>query len=533
MLDWIERGDVHLVVNTPTGVGARTDGYEIRRAAVAHGIPCLTTLAAGISAARAIASAHRNGAPEVLCLQELHGAARSRRRRARWTPPDRRDAGGVSRAVRRALTVTGNDELGAYRVLRAADPGRPAGRARAVRDDRRRRALGRGRGRAAVPPARLLHRPPAGGECHFLLEDVGPGTQRLCELRPGDGCGRSGRSGAASRAPRDGRRALLVGGGVGIAPLAILQDTLASADATVLLGFRDARTRRGRRAAATTRSVATDDGSVGHHGLVTELLAAELERDPHAVVYACGPAGHARGRQRACASSRAVPAQLALEAGMACGFGACFGCVVPRRGGGYLRVCVDGPVIDAAAARARRRSTPEAPAMSVEFCGLTLAHPVINGSGTFDAIAARRVFGEQLRERFPFAAYVSKTITLAPRAGNPPPRLWETPAGLINSIGLPNKGLERLPRRGPAAARRARHRHAGAAAGVPLITNVMGASAEELARLLEACDERAEIAAIELNVSCPNVDTGPRHRRRPAPARGRSCAPCAGARASR
>jgi carbamoyl-phosphate synthase large subunit len=77
VLDWIERGDVHLVVNTPTGVGARTDGYEIRRAAVAHGIPCLTTLAAGISAARAIASAHRNGAPDVLCLQELHGMSRT------------------------------------------------------------------------------------------------------------------------------------------------------------------------------------------------------------------------------------------------------------------------------------------------------------------------------------------------------------------------------------------------------------------------------------------------------------------------
>ncbi|HEV3034941.1 MAG TPA: carbamoyl-phosphate synthase large subunit [Solirubrobacteraceae bacterium] len=77
VLDWIERGDVHLVVNTPTGVGARTDGYEIRRAAVAHGIPCLTTLAAGISAARAIASAHRSGAPEVLCLQELHGMTRA------------------------------------------------------------------------------------------------------------------------------------------------------------------------------------------------------------------------------------------------------------------------------------------------------------------------------------------------------------------------------------------------------------------------------------------------------------------------
>jgi dihydroorotate dehydrogenase (NAD+) catalytic subunit len=150
--------------------------------------------------------------------------------------------------------------------------------------------------------------------------------------------------------------------------------------------------------------------------------------------------------------------------------------------------------------------------VSVEFCGLTLAHPVINGSGTFDALAARGVFGdEQLRERFPFSAYVSKTITLEPRAGNPPPRLWEAPAGLVNSIGLPNKGLDRyisedLPQlaellSGPDGS-------AGGGAPVPLITNVMGASAEELSRLLDACDAQAQIAAIELNVSCPNVKTG-------------------------
>lgn len=148
--------------------------------------------------------------------------------------------------------------------------------------------------------------------------------------------------------------------------------------------------------------------------------------------------------------------------------------------------------------------------MTVELCGLELAHPVINGSGTFDAIAARRAFGEELRAGFPFAAYVSKTITLAPRAGNPPPRLWEAPAGLINSIGLPNKGLDgylaedlpQLAELGIGAGARAGER------AVPLITNVMGASAEEISRLLEACDARAEIAAIELNVSCPNVETG-------------------------
>ena len=136
---------------------------------------------------------------------------------------------------------------------------------------------------------------------------------------------------------------------------------------------------------------------------------------------------------------------------------------------------------------------------AVEFCGLRLAHPLVNGSGTYDAIAARRVFGDALLDAFPFSAFVSKTITLRPRAGNPPPRLWETPAGMINSIGLPNRGL---------AGYLAHDLPELAALGVPLITNVMGSTEAEVAQLVEAIDARAEIAAIELNVSCPNVRTG-------------------------
>jgi dihydroorotate dehydrogenase (NAD+) catalytic subunit len=147
----------------------------------------------------------------------------------------------------------------------------------------------------------------------------------------------------------------------------------------------------------------------------------------------------------------------------------------------------------------------------IEFCGLRLAHRVVNGSGTFDAIAARRAFGGALEQDFPFAAYVSKTITLQPRAGNPPPRLWEAAGGLINSIGLPNKGLdgylaEDLPQLGAFHARVPGE--PDERMPVPLITNVMGSTAEELAALVDACERRAEIAAIELNVSCPNVKTG-------------------------
>jgi dihydroorotate dehydrogenase (NAD+) catalytic subunit len=137
--------------------------------------------------------------------------------------------------------------------------------------------------------------------------------------------------------------------------------------------------------------------------------------------------------------------------------------------------------------------------LSVDFCGIELAHPVINGSGTFDAIAAHSVFGQELIERFPFAAFVSKTVTLEPRQGNPPPRLWETAGGLINSIGLPNKGLHGylehdLPKL--------------AQLPVPLIVNEMGFSRDEVATLVAAFSEREEVAALELNVSCPNVETG-------------------------
>jgi dihydroorotate dehydrogenase (NAD+) catalytic subunit len=134
-----------------------------------------------------------------------------------------------------------------------------------------------------------------------------------------------------------------------------------------------------------------------------------------------------------------------------------------------------------------------------ELCGIKLAHPVINASGTFDAIAARRVYGDALLDEFPFSAFVSKTITPQPRPGNEPQRIWETPAGMINSIGLPNKGLdgflaEDLPQL--------------AELPVPLIVSVMGTSREEFTRLIEGVAGRDEVAGIELNVSCPNVHSG-------------------------
>lgn len=245
---------------------------------------------------------------------------------------------------RRAASITARVRHGAYVVLRCADPGGPvprpgqfymlsAAEGWAGGDD----------GRPFLPRAFSVMRARP-GELHFLLEDVGPGTHRLCELQPGDELLLLGPLGVGFRAPRPGREPLLVGGGVGIAPLAIWQDHL-GAQVPARLGFRDA-TRAEGAALLSNALVATDDGSVGHHGLVTELLERELEtRGGGLEIYACGPEPMLGAVRRLCAE-HTTPAQLALESGMACGYGACFGCVVPTRRG-YLRLCLDGPVLDA------------------------------------------------------------------------------------------------------------------------------------------------------------------------------------------
>jgi NAD(P)H-flavin reductase len=278
--------------------------------------------------------------------------------------------------ARRRLRLAGSERLGAYTLLRVADPDGPAPAAGQFAMLAAAARWGGGEDeRPYLPRACSYARYDAAArELHFLFEDVGPGTARLCELRAGEEAWVVGPLGRGFSAPNEGRRAILVGGGVGIAPLAIWQDELraahtplapaaaappatqtapapgapapAAAPPTVLLGFRDAARAAGA-ALLTDAQIATDDGSVGHAGRVTELLAAELDRDTHATVYACGPAPMLEAVRALCAA-RGTPAQLALESGMACGFGACHGCVVPRRDGGYLRVCVDGPVIDAA-----------------------------------------------------------------------------------------------------------------------------------------------------------------------------------------
>ena len=335
VVDWIERGEVDLVINTPVGTGARADGWEIRSAAIARGHPVR----------------HHDDRGDS-------GRPRDRRRSARRAggalapgdPPPPRERGEVTRVTapfgRRAAPVTAREEHGAYVVIRCRDADGPVPRPGQFYMLTAAERWGGGDGERPFLPRAFSVLRASAGELQFLIEDVGPGTKRLCELQPGERASAGGPARewvrAAARGPRPAarrrrRRDRAARDLAGRARERGDHARSGSATPPTLPGPRSSR----------AHASVTDDGSVGHHGLVTELLEDELDdRGDDVEVYACGPPPMLEAVRAIC-TDHDVPAQLALESGMACGFGACFGCVVPTVDG-YVRLCVDGPVLQAA-----------------------------------------------------------------------------------------------------------------------------------------------------------------------------------------
>jgi NAD(P)H-flavin reductase len=218
--------------------------------------------------------------------------------------------------VRQALSVVASEPIGPYTLLRvergAVDPGLP------------------GQFFMLEAPGRLLPRPMSiclapPGELAFLIDPIGPGTRALCALEPGDELRILGPLGQGFRL--DVERPLLVGGGIGIAPLPYLSDSLENPPA--VLGFRSAWH-------AEAATLVPNAEIVVEPRLVTELL------EPGRDVLACGPEP-----MLVAVAAQCPGAQLAWEAPMACGYGACYGCAV-EIDGEWKRLCVEGPVLHAA-----------------------------------------------------------------------------------------------------------------------------------------------------------------------------------------
>ena len=271
---------------------------------------------------------------------------------------------------RRLCEVTRNLSSGGYRIFSALDPAGPAPAAGQFYMLAADAGWGGEEGRPYLARAFSVadaERESGGVRLDFLVQAVGPGTARLAQLEPGEGLwihGPLGRPFSAPSALAEGASgAILVGGGIGVAPLAIWRRQLLATGvpARILLGFRDRPNSGGLELFETGRSsgppaerphicseirLASEDGHSGHRGYVTDLLAVLLEGDDagSAAVYACGPPAMLEAVRTLCAD-RGVACELAMEAPMACGFGACFGCAIPLSSGGYMRLCVDGPVV--------------------------------------------------------------------------------------------------------------------------------------------------------------------------------------------
>jgi dihydroorotate dehydrogenase electron transfer subunit len=193
--------------------------------------------------------------------------------------------------------------------------------------------------------------------CGFVFEAVGTGTRLLSELQPGDQLDTLGPLGHGFSVV-DGGSVVCVSGGLGCAPFPLLISELRRRGVEDILVLNGARTatrlypsERFARPAVPVVAEATDDGTRGHHGPVTDLLAQALSTNPSAI-YACGPNPMLGAVMRILLESGAdLPSTLeaSLEAPMGCGFGTCLGCALPMRGEGGSSVwrlcCTDGPVM--------------------------------------------------------------------------------------------------------------------------------------------------------------------------------------------
>lgn len=331
----------------------------------------------------------------------------------------------------------------------------------------------------------------------FMILEKGRGTQELCHLRPGDKMSIIGPLGIAWPRPNASQKKIcIVGGGIGVAPVANFASSLPAKSYDFYASFKSGSYGL-EYVDANELKITTDDGSVGIHGMLPAALSKEaIQKAGYDVIYACGPTP-ALNYVKTVADELGIQCWISMEHRMLCGLGACLGCTLETTEG-LKRCCKDGPVFDAKKIifeKPAPRRTPlpvdMEPDLSVDIAGVHFKYPTMASGGTF-------AFGQNFRGVSDVAHWggiVSKGVTFEPREGNHGERCLEVPGGNMNSIGLQNPGVpyyikELLPKMiglGPA-----------------IITNLAGSDIEsyvEGAKLLDKTD----CDMIELNISCPNV----------------------------
>lgn len=350
-------------------------------------------------------------------------------------------------------------------------------------------------------PISIFHaeKTPHGVELQFLILVKGKGTQELCALEADDKIQLLGPLGNTFAKPEATDKVCIVGGGIGVAPVAGFSENLNPNTYDFYACFKSGSYGL-ENVKAKNLIITTDDGSVGTKGMVSAVLTTQkLKDEGYSVVYACGPTPMLAYIKSICQEAN-VKCWISMEARMACGMGVCLGCTIPTTEG-YKRCCKDGPIFDGTileflkpVATVKRPPLTEEPDLSVEIAGVKFKNPLIGSSGTFG-------FGTEYAPLFDvnkLGGISSKGLTLEPRQGNSGIRLWETPSGLMNSIGLQNPGIphfieHELPEM--------------MALDAVTIANLSGSTLEsyvEGAKLLDKTD----VPVIELNISCPNVAAG-------------------------
>ncbi|NLC92224.1 MAG: dihydroorotate dehydrogenase [Treponema sp.] len=336
-------------------------------------------------------------------------------------------------------------------------------------------------------------------EIQFLILVKGKGTQELCDLEVDDKINLLGPLGNTFQKPQSDKKVAIIGGGIGVAPVAGFAENLTPKSYDFFASFKSGKYGL-ENIEPNNLFITTDDGSEGIHGMLSACFTEELIKEKnYSEVFACGPSPMLSYVKNICEKMN-IQCYLSMEARMACGVGVCLGCSIDTTEG-KKRCCKEGPVFDSKIlifpkpnSSSKKQPLQKDPDLSFSLKNVKFNNPVIASSGTFG-------FGSEYSTVIDInklGGISSKGLTLESRQGNDGIRLWETPSGLLNSIGLQNPGIPHFIQN-----------------ELPMMlsfkpTTIANLSGSDLESYVEGAKllEKTKVPVIELNISCPNVSAG-------------------------